>query len=104
MKQDQDKYLKILKDLTNAVIQERKKEFGTIKQMEMETGEKSEKRSIFIDKLLQAKNEDSGFTDEDIMDEVMTMMFAVSIYYIRKLYFANNFQNILLTLINIICV
>lgn len=78
LKQDQDKYLNIIRGLTNAVIEERKKEFDAIRQMEIETGEKIEKRAIFIDKLLEAKEEGSGFTDVDIMDEVMTMMFAVS--------------------------
>lgn len=77
LKKDQDKYLKILRDLTTQVIIERQKEFSTIKQLEMETGEKIEKRAIFLDKLLEAKDEGSGFTDKDILDEVMTMMFAV---------------------------
>lgn len=66
-----------MRDLTTAVIQERKKEFGNIKQMEMETGEKHEKRTIFIDKLLQTENYVDKLSDKDIMDEVMTVMFAV---------------------------
>lgn len=81
LKQDQDYYLKILRDLTNAVIQERKKEFGNIKQMEMETGEKNEKRTIFLDKLLQAENDIDKLTDKDVLDEVMTVMFAVFIFF-----------------------
>lgn len=69
--------MKIITDLTNVVIQERKKEFSKIRQLEMETGEKVEKRAIFLDKLLEAKDEGCGFTDKDILDELMTMMFAV---------------------------
>lgn len=78
LKQDQDKYLTIIRELTKYVIEERKKEFLFIKQEEIETGERPVKRPVFVDRFLEAKEDGCGLSDKDIMDEVMTMMFAVS--------------------------
>lgn len=77
LKQNQDKYLTIIRELTKYVIEERKKEFLFIKQEEIETGERPSKRPVFVDRFLEAKEDGCGLSDKDIMDEVMTMMFAV---------------------------
>lgn len=72
--------------LTERVIKERKKEFAQKKQEEIETGETFYKKwPIFLDRLLVEKHDDgSSLTDQDIEDEVSTIMFAVGTFSIFK--------------------
>ncbi|KAF5302923.1 hypothetical protein FQA39_LY02103 [Lamprigera yunnana] len=76
VKQQQDKYLKIINGLTEKVIQQRKDAY--VSKLEQQcTTESDEKWTVFMDSLLKAKDENGvGLTDDDIKAEVMTMMFA----------------------------
>lgn len=82
IKKEQDKYLDIVHTLTDKVIKQRKKQYELSKQQRSETGEsEDDKWTVFLDNLLGARDENGvGLTDEDIKAEVMTMMFAVSIF------------------------
>jgi cytochrome P450 len=65
---EHDKNLKILKDFTKKVINERNSEFEN-NNCEMN------KRVAFLDMLLKAKHDDSSITFDDIQEEVDTFMF-----------------------------
>ncbi|XP_017769643.1 PREDICTED: cytochrome P450 4g15-like isoform X2 [Nicrophorus vespilloides] len=70
LRQTQEKYLKVVHPLTERVIAERKKSY---------LNGDSDERSwpLFIDGFFKARDEQGqGLSDQEIKDEVMTMMFA----------------------------
>lgn len=75
----QDRYLKVIYEDTEKIIQKRKKEYETRKQNHTETVEKEDERTVVIDSLFAARDEDVvGLTDEDIKAEAITLILAVS--------------------------
>lgn len=79
MKVKQDENLNIVHSLTAKVIKKRQDELNQQKQFQSETGEVDQhRRTVLLDLLIEAVDEDGGvLTDQEIMDEVLTMMFAV---------------------------
>lgn len=78
LKQEQDKYLNVVHPLTEKVIKERRREY--LMNKENVNGEQI-KWPVFLDKFFEATDDETGagLTDDEIKDEVMTMLFAVSI-------------------------
>lgn len=75
LKQEQDKYLNVVHPLTEKVIKERRREY--LMNKENVNGEQI-KWPVFLDKFFEATDDETGagLTDDEIKDEVMTMLFA----------------------------
>lgn len=69
------KALKVLHDMSNSVIQQRKREIleGKI------NGQITENKYAFLDLLINALKDDKKLTDEEIREQIDTFMFAVCI-------------------------
>lgn len=80
MKKEQDKYIKILNTLTSRIINERKEQLELHLETNAPLEGNSEESTVFLDNLLLAKDENGErlLSDEDIRDEVNTLLFAVS--------------------------
>lgn len=91
MKREQDKYIKVVNQVTDGIIKERER------YLENELNDAEEKHT-FLDNLLLEKNENGKrvISNEEIRDEVNTLMFAVSKQAKRKscnLYIRKNMIN-----------
>lgn len=90
IKKEQDKYIKIINEVTDWIIQEREKA-----HMSDVSG-----KATFLDNLLLEKDENGKrvITNEEIRDEVNTLLFAVSKQtnhlFIKKIFQMSSFQGL----------